>query len=207
MCLILAWAWLVGAASLHLYIAYRPVRARPDLRKTGRSTCGGSLTNRFAQMVPLARRRAGGILCGVTANRSAPWARIVPVLAVADVHQAVAWYVSVLGLVEHVRVGAGHRVQLGFDGERAELIVRELGDEERIAERTDQVMVRVADANGVLEAARSHGADASVTAHDWPYGEWQASFVDPFGHRWVVTQTLQDVDPRDWGGETVVPRR
>ncbi len=33
-----------------------------------------------------------------------------------------------LGLVEHVRVGQGHRVQLGFDGERAQLIVRELGD-------------------------------------------------------------------------------
>jgi PhnB protein len=59
-------------------------------------------------------------------NRSAPWARVVPVLGVADVRAAVAWYVRVLGLVEHVRVGEAHRVQLGVDGERAELIVREL---------------------------------------------------------------------------------
>ena len=84
-------------------------------------------------------------------------------LAVVDVAQAVAWYVSVLGLVEHVRVGEGHRVQLGFDGERAELIVRELGDEERASDTTGQVMVRLDDVAGVLETARSNGADASDT--------------------------------------------
>jgi len=42
---------------------------------------------------------------------------------------------------------------------------------------------------------------------DWEYGERQAAFVDPFGHEWVLTQTLRDVDPEDWGGTTVVPRR
>lgn len=140
-------------------------------------------------------------------NRSAPWSRIVPVLAVDDVNLAAAWYASVLGLVEHVRVGAGHRVQLGVDGERAELIVRERGGGERAAESTDQVMVRVDDVDGVLEAARANGADACEDASDRPYGERQAGFVDPFGHRWVVTQTLHDVDPRQWGGETIVPRR
>ena len=140
-------------------------------------------------------------------NRSAPWARIVPVLAVADVQQAVAWYVSVLGLVEHVRIGEGHRVQLGFDGERAELIVRELGDDERTSGTCGQVMIRVDDVDSVLEIARRAGADAADTADSQPYGERQAGFVDPFGHRWTVTQTVRDVDPREWGGETVVPRR
>jgi uncharacterized glyoxalase superfamily protein PhnB len=68
-------------------------------------------------------------------------------------------------------------------------------------------MVRVDDVAGVLETARSNGADASDTARDQPYGERQAGFVDPFGHEWVLTQTLRDVDPHEWGGETVVPRR
>jgi hypothetical protein len=40
-----------------------------------------------------------------------------------------------------------------------------------------------------------------------PYGERQAGLVDPFGHRWVLTQTLRDVDPAEWGGKTVLPRR
>lgn len=140
-------------------------------------------------------------------NRSAPWARIVPVLAVADVREAVAWYVSVLGLVEHVRVGDGHRVQLGLDGERAELIVREFRRGEHVSGTTHQVMFRVSDVDAVLEAARNAGADADAASRDWEYGERQAGFVDPFGHGWVLTHTLQDVDPADWGGEIVVPRR
>jgi catechol 2,3-dioxygenase-like lactoylglutathione lyase family enzyme len=41
----------------------------------------------------------------VEMNRSAPWARIVPVIRVGDVRAAVDWYSSVLGLVEHVRIG------------------------------------------------------------------------------------------------------
>ena len=140
-------------------------------------------------------------------NRSAPWAAIVPVLAVDDVRRAVAWYSSVLGLVEHVRIGRGHREQLGIDGQRAELIVRELRDDEQAPNTTCQVMFRVADVDGVLEAARVGGADADDGAEDRPYGERQAGFVDPFGHRWVLTQTLRDVDPVEWGGETVVARR
>jgi PhnB protein len=109
-------------------------------------------------------------------------------------------------LVEHVRVGEGHRVQLGFDGERAELVVRELTDGEPTPDSTDQMMLRVDDVDGVLEAARCNGADAGDGARDQPYGERQAGFVDPFAHRWVITQTVRDVDPREWGGETVVPR-
>lgn len=144
---------------------------------------------------------------GVTTNPSAPWARIVPVLAVADVREAAAWYVEVFGLVEHVRVGEAHRVQLGVDGERAEMIVRELRDGERVSGSTYQVMIRVNDVDGVLEAARAAGVDGGEAARDMPYGERQAGLVDPFGHRWVLTQTLRDVDPDEWGGKTVVPRR
>jgi PhnB protein len=139
-------------------------------------------------------------------NRSAPWARIVPVLAVADVREAAAWYVQVLGLVEHVRVGEAHRVQLGVDGERAELIVREARTDERRS-GAQQVMFRVDDVDSVLEAARCAGADADTTSRDWEYGERQSGFVDPFGHGWVLTQSLKDVDPQQWGGDTVVPRR
>lgn len=142
----------------------------------------------------------------MTTNRSAPWARIVPVLAVANVHEAAAWYVAVFGLVEHVRVGEAHRVQLGVDGEPAEMIVRELRDDERVSGSSYQVMFRVNDVDSVLKAARAAGADVEA-ARDMPYGERQAGLVDPFGNTWVLTQTLRDVDPGEWGGKTVVPRR
>ena len=34
----------------------------------------------------------------------------------------------------------------------------------------------------------------------YPFGERQYSAQDPFGHRWTFSQSVADVDPRDWGG-------
>ena len=68
-------------------------------------------------------------------NRSAPHARVVPVLTVSDVRAAVAWYAEVLGFVEHVRIGDGHRAQLGLpDGPAAELVVAEARPGRRVPE-------------------------------------------------------------------------
>src|SRR4029078_12585137 len=84
-------------------------------------------------------------------NRSAPHARVTPVLTVADVRSAVAWYSEVFGFVEHVRIGDGHRSQLGLpDGPPAELVVAEVrpgrGTPER--EGSHQVMLKVTDVRG-----------------------------------------------------------
>jgi uncharacterized glyoxalase superfamily protein PhnB len=131
---------------------------------------------------------------------------VTPILAVADVRRAVDWYGSVFGFVEHVRIGEAHRAQLGLDGERAEVIVRELKDDEHGAVAGSEIMLRVDDVNAVLEAARRSGAHGDAAGRDMPYGERQGSVTDPFGHRWVLTQTVRDADPADWGGATVAPR-
>jgi PhnB protein len=48
---------------------------------------------------------------------------VTPVLTVAGVRAAVAWYGDIFGFVEHVRIGEGHRSQLGLpDGQAAELV-------------------------------------------------------------------------------------
>ena len=94
-------------------------------------------------------------------NRSAPHARVVPVLTVSDVRAAVAWYGSVFGFVEHVRIGDGHRAQLGLPGESvAELIVAEVRPGRRVPrdERSHQVMMKVADAAALVERASGNGA-------------------------------------------------
>lgn len=117
-------------------------------------------------------------------NRSAPYARVTPVLTVADVRAAVDWYAEVLGLVEHVRIGDHHRAQLGLpDGPAAELVVAEVRPGRSVPHAgatSHQVMFKVED---VL-----------------------ATVVDPFGHQWVLNQTLRDVPPEAWGGESVAPR-
>ncbi len=37
------------------------------------------------------------------------------------------------------------------------------------------------------------------------YGERQYSAEDPAGHQWTFSETIADVAPEDWGGETVGP--
>ena len=142
-------------------------------------------------------------------NRSAPHARVTPVLTVADVRSAVAWYIEVFGFVEHVRIGDGHRSHLGLpDGPPAELVVAEVRPGRRTPEkeRSHQVMLKVADVAGVIETAVARKARLVDPPHDWEYGERQATIDDPFGHQWVLNQTLTDVAPEQWGGNTVSPR-
>ena len=142
-------------------------------------------------------------------NRSAPHARVTPVLTVADVRAAVEWYGEVFGFVEHVRIGEGHRSQLGLpDGPAAEVVVAEVRPGRRTPQegRSHQVMLKVEDVARVVDAAVARGATVVDPQHDWEYGERQASIDDPFGHQWVLNQTLIDVAPEQWGGQTVTPR-
>ncbi|NYD42615.1 VOC family protein [Nocardioides panaciterrulae] len=142
-------------------------------------------------------------------NRSAPRARVTPVLTVADVRAAVAWYSEVFGFVEHVRVGDGHRSQLGLpNGPPAELVLSEVRPGRRTPERgrSHQIMFKVDDVARVVDTAVSRGATLVDPPHDWQYGERQATLDDPFGHQWVINQTLADVAPEEWGGSTMTPR-
>jgi uncharacterized glyoxalase superfamily protein PhnB len=141
-------------------------------------------------------------------NRSAPHACIVPVLTVRDVRAAVAWYGEVFGFVEHVRIGEGHRAQLGLPAGGAELIVAEVRPGRRLptAGRSHQVMLKVEDAAAVLAHGIERGALPTAPLRDWEYGERQAAFTDPFGHEWVLTQTLANIAPEQWGGRTITPR-
>src|SRR4051794_31426182 len=135
-------------------------------------------------------------------NRSAPHARVVPVLTVADVRAAVDWYAQAWGFVEHVKIGEGHRAQLGLLGDTvAELIVAEVRPGRRLpqAERSHQVMLKVDDVAGLVERAGALGATIVQAPEDLVYGERQATVDDPFGHQWVLTQTLTDTAPESWG--------
>ena len=130
-------------------------------------------------------------------NRSIPAATVIPVLIYPDVREAVALLSAAFGFVERVRIGENHRAQLRFGDVR--------GDRRppRPGEVTNSVMVRVEDARAHCERARENGARILMEPTDFEYGERQYSAEDPAGHQWTFSETLADVAPKEWGGESV----
>jgi uncharacterized glyoxalase superfamily protein PhnB len=139
------------------------------------------------------------------ANRSIPSAIVIPVLVYPDVREAVRWLGEAFGFEERLQIGENHRSQLRF-GDGGALIVADVHGNQRPprpGEITHSVVVRVDDARAHCERARSHGARIVMEPTDWEYGERQYAAEDPAGHRWTFSETLEDVDPADWGGTLV----
>ena len=139
-------------------------------------------------------------------NRSIPAATVNPVLIYPDVREAVAWLSAAFGFVERARIGENHRAQLRL-GDGA-VIVGDVRDDRRPprpGEVTHSVMVRVDDARAHCERARAHGARILLEPTDFDYGERQFAAQDPAGHRWTFSETLADIAPEQWGGESVRP--
>src|SRR5450755_1790123 len=139
-------------------------------------------------------------------NRSIPAATVVPVLIYPDVRAAVAWLTAAFGFAERVRIGEDHRSQLSV-GDGAVIIgdVRHDRRPPRRGEVTHSVMVRVQNARAHCERAREHGARILMEPADFEYGERQYSAEDLAGHQWTFSETLADVAPEEWGGESVRP--
>ena len=137
-------------------------------------------------------------------NRSIPSATVVPVLVYPDVRAAVTWLETAFGFQERVRIGENHRAQLSF-GDGAVIVgdVRGKRRPPRPGESTHSVLVRVDDARAHCEHARAHGARIVMEPTDYEYGERQYHAEDPAGHQWTFSETLADIAPEEWGGESV----
>lgn len=140
---------------------------------------------------------------GMRPNRSIPAATVIPVLIYPDVREAVAWLGAAFGFVERVRIGESHRSQLRY-GDGAVIVGDVRGDRRppRQGEVTHSVMVRVEDARAHCARARANGARILMEPTDFEYGERQYSAEDPVGHQWTFSETLADVAPEQWGGES-----
>jgi uncharacterized glyoxalase superfamily protein PhnB len=142
-------------------------------------------------------------------NRSIPSCTVIPVLGYNDVGTAVAWLCQAFGFVERLRIGT-HRVQLLF-GDGAIVISERrraaghAGADTAAPELGYSIMLRVADAQAHCDHARSCGARIVAEPTDFPYGERQYTAQDHEGHVWTFTQSIDDIDPRVWGGELLVP--
>jgi uncharacterized glyoxalase superfamily protein PhnB len=137
----------------------------------------------------------------LAANRSMPPCTVIPVLGYRDVRAAVAWLVRAFGARERLRIG-DHRAQLML-GDGAVIVVafQGLG-----AAGTDvprhSIMVRVADVDAHFARAAQFGARILSRPAEFPYGERQYTAEDAGGHVWTFSQTIADVDPARWGGQS-----
>ena len=67
---------------------------------------------------------------------------------------------------------------------------------------THSVTVRVADVQTQWEQALREGATVVMESTEFPFGERQFTVQVPWGHQWTFSQTIADVAPEEWGGET-----
>jgi uncharacterized glyoxalase superfamily protein PhnB len=130
------------------------------------------------------------------ANRSIPRSTVIPELAYPDVRGAAAWLCDAFGFSVRILIG-NHRAQLNV-GDGAMVVIEQTG----AARRGASVMVRVEDVYKHHEHAQQHGAIIVRPPKDYPYGERQYSAEDFNGYVWTFSQSIADVRPEDWGGES-----
>jgi PhnB protein len=132
--------------------------------------------------------------------------RVIPYLSVDGAADAIAFYVSVLGATERMRM-LGRDDKIGH----AEL---EIGDSVvMLADASPQggpsprqiggspvtVMVYVPDVDATYAAAIEAGAESFMKPENQFYGDRAAAFTDPFGHRWHIASHVEDVSPEEMG--------
>jgi uncharacterized glyoxalase superfamily protein PhnB len=127
------------------------------------------------------------------ANRSIPRCAVIPEIPYPDVGEAARWLCDAFGFTVRIMIG-NHRAQLNV-GDCAMVVI-----EGREGDGGRSCLIRVEDVDGALERAIQHGAKVLRAPADYPYGERQATVEDFAGHRWTFSQSIADVDPRDWGG-------
>lgn len=129
-----------------------------------------------------------------------PSVTVIPELGYPDPREAAEWLANAFGFSVRLRI-ANHRVQMNV-GDGALVIVEQAGAPALAYEQTQRVMIRVADAAAHCARARAAGARILSEPEDYPYGERQYTAEDFAGRRWKFTQTIADVAPEDWGGES-----
>jgi uncharacterized glyoxalase superfamily protein PhnB len=132
-----------------------------------------------------------------------PRSPVIPELVYPDVGQAVAWLCDAFGFAKRWTAGE-HRAQLSV-GDAAVVVMTDDGGRRMLPEAPAAsygVMVRVEDVDSHHARARDRGARILDPPTDFPYGERQYVAEDLGGYRWTFSQTIADVAPEDWGGQS-----
>ena len=123
---------------------------------------------------------------------------LTPYISVDDGLAALDWYRDALGAVETVRyVGDDGRLGHGeFLVAGARVMISDAYPEIGVVAANSYegsscaLHLEVADCDLVHDLAVEHGATSSMPPTDQPHGARSATIIDPFGHRWMLSQQI-----------------
>lgn len=137
-----------------------------------------------------------------TNRTSTTTATVVPYLCAHDAAAALRFYADAFGASEVMRV-EGDDGRLGH----AEFVIGGtsfyLSDEypemgvvspRTLGGTTVSLHLTVTDVDDAFTRAVGAGATSVTEPADQPHGSRHGTLVDPFGHRWMLSQTIEDVD-------------
>lgn len=130
---------------------------------------------------------------------------LFPYLCVADARAAVEFYGHVFGATEKFRLvepgGRVGHVELDFAGatvmlceEFPEIDVRR---PDPARGHSHSLHLHVDDADAVVARAVAAGARLAMAPRDHFYGERSGTVIDPFGHRWNIGHSIEQVTPEE----------
>jgi uncharacterized glyoxalase superfamily protein PhnB len=132
------------------------------------------------------------------ANRSIPGSTVIPELAYPDLSGAIDWLTTAFGFTLRIRIG-DHRAQINV-GDDGAIVLMQHPNAGAVTPLAHSLLIRVPNVDAHHANAVAHGARIHRPPADYPYGERQYTVADFTGRTWTFSQSIADIDPRDWGG-------
>lgn len=131
---------------------------------------------------------------------------LAPYLAIRGATQAIEFYKNAFGATEVLRMATpdgkiGHaEVQILDSRIMLSDEYPEFGalSPESVGGTPVEVFLSVQDVDALFAQASAAGARVTAPLKDYEYGERQASLLDPFGHKWVLSKHFADVTAEDY---------
>jgi uncharacterized glyoxalase superfamily protein PhnB len=130
---------------------------------------------------------------------------VYPYLHVNDAAKAIAFYSDAFGAKEKFRLtepsGRIGHAELDFNGYTLMLADEfpeyDIRGPQPGSNTTVTIHLHVDDCDAMIERAREAGAKVTMVPQDQFYGERSGVLVDPFGHRWNIGHSIEDVSTEE----------
>jgi PhnB protein len=137
----------------------------------------------------------------------ADYPRVMPYLIVEGADAAIAFYTTVLGATERMRMdGPGGtivhaEIQIGDAVLMLADAMPDMGwrSPAQVGGTPVGLMVYVEDVDATFRTALDNGATEMRAPSDQFYGDRTAQFRDPFGHEWYAATHVEDVSEEEMG--------